>query len=52
VAGEGDARVYYDQVHHRIYYHDATISLFGVPVMYTPYFAQSDPTVKHSRPAS
>jgi LPS-assembly protein len=41
-------RVYYDQVNHRIYYHDATIALFGVPVLYTPYFSQPDPTVKHS----
>jgi len=41
-------RVYYDQINHRIYYHDATISLFGVAVMYTPYFSQPDPTVKHS----
>ncbi len=41
-------RVYYDQINHRIYYHNATISLFGVPLMYTPYFSQPDPTVKHS----
>ena len=41
-------RVFYDQVNHRIYYRDATIALFGVPVMYTPYFSQPDPTVKHS----
>ena len=41
-------RVYYDQINHRINYHDATISLFGVAVMYTPYFSQPDPTVKHS----
>jgi LPS-assembly protein len=24
-------RVYYDQINHRIYYHDATILAFGVP---------------------
>ncbi|MGD0142393.1 MAG: LPS assembly protein LptD [Rhizomicrobium sp.] len=41
-------RAYYDQVNHRIYYYDATIQLYGVPVMYTPYFSQPDPTVKHS----
>ena len=41
-------RVFYDQVNHRIYYRDATISLFGVPVIYTPYLSQPDPTVKHS----
>ncbi|MGN6516168.1 MAG: LPS-assembly protein LptD [Rhizomicrobium sp.] len=39
-------RVVYDQNAHKIIYHDAILDLFGVPVAYTPYFSQSDPTVK------
>jgi LPS-assembly protein len=41
-------RVYYDEVNHRIYYHDATLEALGIPIFYTPYFSQPDPTVKHS----
>jgi LPS-assembly protein len=41
-------RVIYDQTQHRIRFKDATIEVFGVPVLYTPYYAQSDPTVKHA----
>ena len=40
-------RVVWDEVNHRIIYHDATLEMFGVPVAYTPYFSQADPTVKH-----
>lgn len=40
------ARIVWNQVTHEIVYHDATIEFFGVPVAYTPYFSQSDPTVK------
>ncbi|HEY3639449.1 MAG TPA: LPS assembly protein LptD [Rhizomicrobium sp.] len=39
--------VVYDELHHRIYYHDAVVRLEGVPVLYTPYFSNADPTVKH-----
>lgn len=39
-------KVIYDQKRHRIYYHDAVLKLFGVPVFYTPYFSHPDPTVK------
>ncbi len=38
--------VIYDQAKHIIIYHDAIIDMFGVPVAYTPYFSQPDPTVK------
>jgi len=38
--------VVYDQTAHKITYRDAIIDFFGVPVAYTPYFSQSDPTVK------
>lgn len=39
--------VVYDEVHHRIYYRDAVVKLEGIPVLYTPYFSNADPTVKH-----
>ncbi|HSM96869.1 MAG TPA: LPS assembly protein LptD [Rhizomicrobium sp.] len=38
--------VVYDQTAHKITYRDAVIDLFGIPVAWTPYFSQSDPTVK------
>jgi LPS-assembly protein len=41
-------RVVYDELGHRIYYHDAIVNFMGVPIAYTPFFAQADPTVKHS----
>ena len=40
-------RVVYDENRHRIYYHDAVLEMFGVPVIYTPLFSHADPTVKH-----
>lgn len=39
-------RVVYNQDEHRIVYHDAILDFFGIPVAYTPYFSQPDPTVK------
>ncbi|HEX4860256.1 MAG TPA: LPS assembly protein LptD, partial [Rhizomicrobium sp.] len=41
-------RVVHDQLKHRIKFHDATIEAFGVPVAYTPYLSQPDPTVRYS----
>lgn len=41
------ARIVYDEKAHRIYYHDAMLEMFGVPVLYTPIFSHADPTVKH-----
>ena len=41
------AHVVYDEVRHRIYYRDAVVELEGIPVLYTPFFAHADPTVKH-----
>ncbi len=41
-------RVVYDQVAHRIHFTDATIDLFGVPILYTPVLTEPDPTVKYS----
>lgn len=40
------AKIVWDQTKHQIVYHDATFEMFGVPVGYTPYFSQPDPTVK------
>ncbi len=41
-------RIIYDEVHHRIIYRDATVDFLGVPVFYTPFFSNADPTVKHA----
>lgn len=39
-------RVVWDENAHKIVYHDAVLDAFGIPIAYTPYFSQSDPTVK------
>ena len=36
----------HDNDEHEIYYHDATLDMFGLPVAYTPYLSGPDPTVK------
>jgi LPS-assembly protein len=41
-------RVVYDQLKHRIKFHDSTIDFMGVPVLYTPYMSQADPTVRYA----
>ncbi|MBV9044518.1 MAG: LPS-assembly protein LptD [Alphaproteobacteria bacterium] len=41
-------RVTYDQERHRIKFHDASLSFFDVPVFYTPYLVEPDPTVRYS----
>jgi len=41
-------RVVHDQLKHRIKFHDAVIEAFGVPVLYTPYMTQPDPTVRYA----
>ena len=35
----------HDEVAKDIIYNDATLEMFGVPVLYTPYLAHPDPTV-------
>lgn len=40
------AKVVWNQTEHEITYHDATFEILGVPVGYTPYFRQPDPSVK------
>ena len=40
------ARVVHDQEKKTIAYSDAWMEVFGIPVIYTPYFEHPDPTVK------
>ena len=40
------ARIIHNNSEQTIYYEDATIEFFGVPVAYMPYFWAPDPTVK------
>ncbi|MDR3451105.1 MAG: LPS assembly protein LptD [Alphaproteobacteria bacterium] len=39
----------HDNVEHEVYYHNSTIDLAGVPVIYTPYISAPDPTVKRQQ---
>ncbi len=39
-------RVTHDQEKHDLIYRNATLDMWGVPVFYTPYFSNPDPTVK------
>jgi LPS-assembly protein len=41
-------RVVYDQLKHRIKFHDATVDVMGIPMLYTPYMSQPDPTVRYA----
>jgi len=41
-------RVTYNEAEHKIEYEDATFELFGVPILYTPYFEHPDGTVKRA----
>lgn len=40
------ARIIHDQTEKMIYFEDARIEFFGVPLAYSPYLAAPDPTVK------
>ena len=40
--------VVYDQERHEFYFHGATIDFFGIPVVWTPYLKEPDPSVKYS----
>ncbi|HEY4941167.1 MAG TPA: LPS assembly protein LptD [Rhizomicrobium sp.] len=40
--------VLYDQVRHRIIFHDATLEFFDVPLLYTPYLSEPDPSVRYA----
>lgn len=41
-------KIVHDQLKHRIKFHDATLEVMGVPVLYTPYLTQPDPTVRYA----
>ena len=41
-------RVVYDQEKHRIRFQNATVEFLGVPVIYTPFLSQPDPSVKYA----
>jgi len=41
-------RVLHDTDEKRIYYHDATFQVAGVPIAWTPYFSTYDPSVKRA----
>ena len=40
------AKVVHDKEKKDIYFYDATLEFFGVPVLYTPYMAHAEPSVK------
>jgi len=40
------ARIIHDQAEHMIYFENASLELFGLPIAYLPYFSTPDPTVK------
>lgn len=41
------AKAVHDEVYKEVEYTDAFIEIFGIPVLYTPYFSHPDPSVKH-----
>lgn len=41
-------RIVYDQLKHRIRFHDAIVDFFGVPVLYSPYLSEPDPSVRYA----
>ncbi|MCW5746907.1 MAG: LPS-assembly protein LptD [Alphaproteobacteria bacterium] len=40
------ARIVHDKEQKDIYFYDATLEFFGIPVAWTPYFSHPDPSVK------
>lgn len=41
-------KVTHDNETHRIMYEDATLDIYGQPVLFVPFFSQTDPTVKRA----
>jgi LPS-assembly protein len=39
-------KIHYNAPEHHIIYHDATVELFGHPILWTPYFASGDGQIK------
>ena len=42
------AHVLYDQVRHRIIFHNATLEFFDVPLLYSPFLSEPDPSVRYA----
>jgi len=42
------SHVRYDQLKHRIVFNSAVLEFFDVPVIYTPYLTEPDPTVRYA----
>jgi LPS-assembly protein len=40
--------VLYDQIKHRIVFHDATLEFFNIPLLYSPYLSEPDPSVRYA----
>jgi LPS-assembly protein len=40
-------RIIHNNDEQMLYYQDATLEFFGIPVIYTPFFSGPDPSVKH-----
>ncbi len=40
------ARIIHDQTEKMLYFEDAALEFFGIPIAYLPYFSTPDPTVK------
>ena len=40
------ARIIHDQNEQMVYFEDATVDLFGLPIAYFPFMSAPDPTVK------
>ncbi len=41
-------KIIHDTDEKRIYYHDATFEIDGIPILWTPYFSTYDPSVKRA----
>ncbi len=41
-------RIVHDEEKHKLTFTDATIAMFGVPLFYTPYLTEPDPTVRYA----
>ncbi|MEM1313047.1 MAG: LPS assembly protein LptD [Pseudomonadota bacterium] len=41
-------RIIHDETERVIHYEDATFDVFGVPILYTPYFRHPDPTLERA----
>ena len=42
------SRIEYDQEKHHIVFHNAALEFFGVPLFYSPYLSEPDPSVRYA----